>query len=148
QASPSVIGNMPVSILITVVFPLPFGPRNPKTSPFSTVIEALFTAVKLPKRRVRFFVCMAGITVSPRRTAHLRLRRRAAGCHGFPRAASLRSPGEHALLWSAHCAAEILIAAGSAQHVHGRFGWDKCPRESGRSVQSAHCQFSFPARKP
>src|SRR5215510_2353722 len=83
QASPSVIGNMPVSILITVVFPLPFGPRNPKTSPFSTVIDALFTAVKLPKRRVRFLVCMACITVSPRQTVLLRLRRRQADCHGF-----------------------------------------------------------------
>ena len=39
----------PVSMLIVVVFPAPFGPRNPKTSSFSTEKLTFFTALKSPK---------------------------------------------------------------------------------------------------
>ena len=47
-ASPALSGSKPVSILITVVLPLPLGPRNPKISPRATVKLTSFTAVKLP----------------------------------------------------------------------------------------------------
>src|SRR5258708_7802331 len=36
DASPPESGSKPASILMTVVFPLPLGPRNPKISPFCT----------------------------------------------------------------------------------------------------------------
>ncbi len=41
-----------VSILIVVVFPAPFGPRNPKISPSGTLKEMLSTAVMVPNRFV------------------------------------------------------------------------------------------------
>src|ERR1700682_4856599 len=59
QADPPLSGKSPVSILITVVFPLPLGPRKPKISPFSTRKLTSFTAVKLPKRRTRCSAEMA-----------------------------------------------------------------------------------------
>src|SRR6266702_3071713 len=62
QAAPPLSGKSPVSILITVVFPLPLGPRKPKISPFSTRKLTSFTAVKLPKRRTR---CSAAMATSP-----------------------------------------------------------------------------------
>src|SRR5260370_12966688 len=55
-------GKRPVSILMTVVFPLPLGPRKPKISPFSTRKLTSLTAVKLPKRRTR---CSAEMATSP-----------------------------------------------------------------------------------
>src|SRR3984893_3600573 len=58
QASPSLRGSRPVSILMTVVLPLPFGPRKPKISPFSTRKLTPSTATKSPKRRTRFFAEM------------------------------------------------------------------------------------------
>src|SRR5690242_17654165 len=61
-ASPPLSGSKPVSILMTVVFPLPLGPRNPKISPFSTRKLTSLTAVKLPKRRTR---CSAEMAISP-----------------------------------------------------------------------------------
>ena len=51
----------PVSIFIVVVFPHPFGPRNPKISPRSMVKLTPSTAVKSPKRQVR---SRAAMTVS------------------------------------------------------------------------------------
>src|SRR5271169_6637657 len=59
RAEPSLSGRSPVSILMTVVFPLPLGPRKPKISPFSTRKLTSLTAVKLPKRRTRFCAEMA-----------------------------------------------------------------------------------------
>src|SRR6202040_3024829 len=59
DASPPERGRRPVSILMTVVFPLPLGPRKPKISPFSTRKLTSFTAVKLPKRRTRCSAEMA-----------------------------------------------------------------------------------------
>jgi hypothetical protein len=38
---------------MTVVFPLPFGPRKPKISPLSTLKLMSFTAVTLPNRRTK-----------------------------------------------------------------------------------------------
>src|SRR5258706_1022006 len=51
-ADPSVGVSNPHNIRIVVVFPLPFGPRYPNTSPGCTVKETWSTAVKLPN----FFV--------------------------------------------------------------------------------------------
>src|SRR5260370_6093124 len=59
RASPPLRGKRPVSILMTVVLPLPLGPRKPKISPFSTRKLTSLTAVKLPKRRTRFCAEMA-----------------------------------------------------------------------------------------
>src|SRR5438309_6446697 len=59
RAEPPLSGKRPVSILMTVVFPLPLGPRKPKISPFSTRKLTSLTAVKLPKRRTRFCAKMA-----------------------------------------------------------------------------------------
>src|SRR5216684_1368295 len=59
RAEPLLSGKRPVSILMTVVFPLPLGPRKPKISPFSTRKLTSLTAVKLPKRRTRFCAEMA-----------------------------------------------------------------------------------------
>src|SRR6266436_1433035 len=61
-AEPPLSGKRPVSILITVVFPLPLGPRKPKISPFSTRKLTSLTAVKLPNRRTR---CSAEMATSP-----------------------------------------------------------------------------------
>src|SRR5260370_2264088 len=80
-AWPPLSGKRPVSILITVVFPLPLGPRKPKISPFRTWKLTSLTAVKLPKRRTRCsaematspFVCGAAATASiPRFQFHIR----------------------------------------------------------------------------
>jgi len=56
---------------MVVVLPAPFGPRKPKTSPFSMLRVRLSTAVRLPKVRVRFSVlivlgrhpCLFGLVV-------------------------------------------------------------------------------------
>ena len=48
----AVAASEPVSILIVVDFPLPFGPRNPKTCPRGTSKSIPSTAVKAPKRLV------------------------------------------------------------------------------------------------
>src|SRR5437879_13862078 len=61
RAEPPLSGKRPVSILMTVVFPLPLGPRKPKISPFSTRKLTSLTAVKLPKRLTR---CSAEIAAS------------------------------------------------------------------------------------
>src|SRR6267143_3439639 len=63
QADPPLSGKSPVSILMTVVFPLPLGPRKPKISPFSTRKLTSFTAVKLPKRRTRCSAAIAALEV-------------------------------------------------------------------------------------
>src|SRR5712671_5036526 len=59
RAEPPLSGKRPVSILMTVVLPLPLGPRKPKISPFSTRKLTSLTAAKLPKRRTRFCAEMA-----------------------------------------------------------------------------------------
>src|SRR5438132_3437124 len=72
RAEPPLSGKRPVSILMTVVFPLPLGPRKPKISPFWTRKLTALTAVKFPKRRTRRlaematspFVCGAVATAS------------------------------------------------------------------------------------
>src|SRR5215472_4166819 len=58
-AEPPLRGSRPVSILMTVVFPLPLGPRKPKISPFSTRKLTSFTAAKLPNLRTRCSAEMA-----------------------------------------------------------------------------------------
>src|ERR1700688_375416 len=63
QAVPSLRGSRPVSILMTVVLPLPLGPRKPKISPFSTRKLTPFTATKSPKRRTRFSAEMASCSL-------------------------------------------------------------------------------------
>src|SRR5713101_8260459 len=60
HAAPALSGKRPVSILMTVVLPLPLGPRNPKISPFSTRKLTSLTAVNLPNRRTRCSARMAG----------------------------------------------------------------------------------------
>src|SRR5690349_500833 len=50
-ASPPLSGSKPVSILMTVVLPLPLGPRKPKISPLATSKLTPFTAVNFPKLR-------------------------------------------------------------------------------------------------
>src|SRR2546430_17711959 len=59
RAEPPLSGKRPVSILMTVVFPLPLGPRKPKICPFSTRKLTSLTAVKLPKRLTRCSAEMA-----------------------------------------------------------------------------------------
>src|SRR2546422_11734081 len=66
-AEPPLSGRSPVSILMTVVLPLPLGPRKPNISPFSTRKLTSFTAVKLPKRRTRCSAEMAGSARSEER---------------------------------------------------------------------------------
>jgi hypothetical protein len=51
-AVPDVGGNNVVSILIAVVFPAPFGPNNPNTSPGANEIVISSTAVSPPNLRV------------------------------------------------------------------------------------------------
>src|SRR5690349_1682251 len=45
---------------MTVDFPAPFGPRNPKISPRETSSETWFTATKSPKRFTKLSRCTAG----------------------------------------------------------------------------------------
>src|SRR5438477_7550817 len=54
RAVPSLGSRMPQSIRITVDFPEPFGPRNPKIEPFVTERVTWSTAVNEPNRLVRF----------------------------------------------------------------------------------------------
>src|SRR5713101_2617 len=57
---PALGASRPVSILIVVDLPAPFGPRKPKNCPLSTVRSIWLTATSSPKRRVSFSVTMAG----------------------------------------------------------------------------------------
>ena len=58
-AEPLLMSSRPVSIFIVVLLPQPLLPRKPKISPRWMRKLTSFTAVKLPKRRVR---CSASIT--------------------------------------------------------------------------------------
>src|SRR6267143_214214 len=58
-ASPSVMSARPVSNLIIVVLPAPFGPRRPKTVPEATFRVTWSTAVSFPYTFVRFSVTIA-----------------------------------------------------------------------------------------
>ena len=49
---PDVGGSNVVSILMSVVFPAPFGPSRPNTSPASTARDNASTALSFPKQRV------------------------------------------------------------------------------------------------
>src|SRR5688572_30724539 len=53
RPSPALGASSPVSILIVVVFPAPFGPRNPKISPSSTSKVTWSTATNSPNIRVK-----------------------------------------------------------------------------------------------
>src|SRR6267142_2026342 len=53
MASPEVGSRMPHSILMTVDFPDPFGPRKPKIDPLEIEKVTRSTAVNEPKRFVR-----------------------------------------------------------------------------------------------
>src|SRR5262245_11819005 len=64
-ASPPLSGSRPVSILMTVVFPLPLGPRKPKISPLATAKLTLFTAVNFPNVRTSPRAEMAGSAPGP-----------------------------------------------------------------------------------
>src|SRR5258708_28034984 len=77
KAEPLLSGRTPVSILMTVVFPLPLGPRKPKISPFSTRKLTSLTAVKVPKRLTR---CSAEIAACGRDCAWVAL----VSALGFP----------------------------------------------------------------
>src|SRR5581483_4211530 len=52
RTAPAETGSSPSSILISVVFPAPFAPSSPITSPGSTVRSTPSTAVNRPNRRV------------------------------------------------------------------------------------------------
>ncbi len=47
-----------------MVFPAPFGPRKPKTSPRCTVMDSEFTAIMAPKRLVSPTAWIAGEVVA------------------------------------------------------------------------------------
>ena len=57
---PSDAGRNPVSIRIVVVFPAPFGPIKPTTSPLPTSKLTPSTAVMRPNRRVRLRAAIMG----------------------------------------------------------------------------------------
>src|SRR5688572_4389613 len=62
RASPEVGASSPVSILMVVVLPAPFGPRKPNTSPRRTAKLTWSTATKSPKVRVRSRTTMGSST--------------------------------------------------------------------------------------
>src|SRR5580704_6673801 len=53
EAEPAVGANSVPSVRTVVVFPAPFGPRNPKTSPWPTSNERSWNATRSPKHLVR-----------------------------------------------------------------------------------------------
>src|SRR5438270_8789361 len=53
RAVPSLGSRIPQSIRITVDFPEPFGPRNPKIDPLPTLNVTRSTAVNVPNRLVK-----------------------------------------------------------------------------------------------
>ena len=53
---PALGSSRPVSILMVVDLPAPFGPRKPKNCPGATLKVTSSTAVSSPKRRVRPWV--------------------------------------------------------------------------------------------
>ncbi len=56
---PDVGASKPVSILMVVDFPAPFGPRKPKNCPAVTCRSMASTASNFPNLRVNFCVCIA-----------------------------------------------------------------------------------------
>ena len=60
EAEPEVGANSVPSVRTVVVFPAPFGPRNPKTSPWPTSNERSWNATRSPKRLVRPLTDSAG----------------------------------------------------------------------------------------
>jgi hypothetical protein len=63
---PEVFGETQAIIFMVVVFPAPFGPRNPKTSPFRTEKAIPFTATIVPKVFFKSFASMMpGIRHAP-----------------------------------------------------------------------------------
>ena len=65
-AAPPVGFRRVVSIRTAVDFPAPLGPKNPNTSPSSTVRLMLLTATKFPKVRVRFSASIGLLIYPPR----------------------------------------------------------------------------------
>ena len=63
--SPLVGVKSPQIIFIVVLFPAPFGPRNPKTCPSLTAKFMLLTAVFCPNFFSRFFISTIFIRSSP-----------------------------------------------------------------------------------
>src|SRR6267154_304943 len=59
SAVPPLSGRSPVSILMTVVFPLPLGPRKPKISPFPTRKLTSLFVLSSRRRHTRFCAEMA-----------------------------------------------------------------------------------------
>jgi hypothetical protein len=55
---PEVFGETQAIIFMVVVLPAPFGPRNPKTSPFFTEKAIPSTAMVLPKVFFKSFASM------------------------------------------------------------------------------------------
>src|SRR5215469_14245116 len=81
--SPAVGSSRPVSILIVVDFPAPFGPRNPKNCPGATLNVTSSTAVKSPNRRVNPRVEIAGISM-PRSIKGKRAESKRLAFHSHP----------------------------------------------------------------
>src|SRR5262245_61726578 len=71
-ASPEVGGSRPVSILIVVVLPAPFGPRKPNTSPGWTSSVTWSTATKSPNDRDRSRTTTGSGAAAPSDTGGLR----------------------------------------------------------------------------
>src|SRR5262249_37152478 len=67
-ARPVVGGRRPHSILMVVVLPAPFGPRNPKICPPSTCNDRSATASSVPKRRPSPSVRTTGAVSRPEAT--------------------------------------------------------------------------------
>ena len=64
RAEPDDGASRPMRMRIAVVFPAPFAPRKPNTSPRATENEMRSTAVKSPKVRVSSRASMAGTSAS------------------------------------------------------------------------------------
>ncbi len=64
ETFPSVGGIKPVIMRMVVDLPAPLGPRNPSTSPRSTVKETLLTATFAPNALVRFSTLIMAAGVS------------------------------------------------------------------------------------
>jgi hypothetical protein len=81
---PEVGASRPVSILMVVDLPAPFGPRKPKNWPGATLRLTFSTAIKSPKRRVspevEIAATIASLSILQRRidggAESIRMRRR------------------------------------------------------------------------
>ena len=76
STDPALGSSSPVSILMVVDLPAPFGPRKPKNCPGATVNVTSSTAVSSPKRRVSPCVSIAAIGISGKNSKLLRLKQK------------------------------------------------------------------------